>query len=335
MIWGPPGVGKTETLSQIPGIVFVDLHGSTSKVDVVRVCDPWSVDESRPPQTFEELRELLTDLATNPRYHWPKQHGDKAESAALAFDGAHDIDRMIQTSAALDHNAPSLDAIQWKAGYPTVIRKWQEMLTDLATFQAKTGAGVWFTAHDRTMIVPNPDGPEFLAFSPNLFYKGGEKNCFDASKEIVGWCDTVLYLTIEDSVRRGGYAQTDVGLAQIADNKTEKEKFAKAGSSGRRACYTRYTGWCQYAKNRIGLPSVLYGSSAAALWAQYQKRVEQYHTVDPVVLRALIDDLLAEAKKPGAAKFDEKRFLSALADAGTDPEALRKIINGLEGKFAR
>jgi hypothetical protein len=333
LIWGPPGVGKTETLAQISGAVFVDLHGSTSKVDVSRVCDPWSVGDSRPPQTYEELRELLQDLPSNPGYKWPK-HGDKAEHTALVLDGFHDIDKMIQVSAAQDHNAPSLDSIQWKAGYSTVIRKWQEFLQDLAAFQAKTGAAVWGTAHDRTFSVPNPDGPEFLAYSPNLFYKVSEKNCFDASKEIVGWCDVVLYLTIEDSVRRGGYVQTDVGMSQVADNKTEKDKFAKAGSSGRRACYTRYTGWCQYAKNRIGLPSVMYAGSAAGLWAQYQKRLEQFYTTDPVILKGIIEELLMVAKKSGA-QYDEKRFLSALADAGNDPEALRKLINGLESKFAR
>jgi hypothetical protein len=212
------------------------------------------------------------------------------------------------------------------------------LLADFASFQGKTGAALWMTSNDRTFSVPNPDGPEYLAYSPNLFYKVSEKNCYNASQEITRWCDVVFYLTIEDSVRRGGYVQTDVGLSQVADSKTEKDRFAKAGSIGRRACYTRYTGWCQYAKNRIGLPSVMYSGSAAGLWAQYQKRVDQFFTTDPAVLKGILEDLLPQVRKLAEKDpkvFDEKRFTAALTEAGNDPEALRKLVMGLEGKFAR
>ena len=55
----------------------------------------------------------------------------------------------------------SLEDIQWKAGYATVIQKWIELLSKLATLQAKMGCGIGLTANDQTFSVPNPDGPEF------------------------------------------------------------------------------------------------------------------------------------------------------------------------------
>jgi len=326
LIWGPPGVGKSETLAQIPGAVFIDLHGSTSKVDVIRVCNPWSNGDDRPPATFEETRELVKDLGDNPNF---------ANTPAFVFEGADDINKQIERSAAQDHNAASLDAVQWKAGYPTVIAKWQEFLNqDLTQLQAKTKAAIWFTSNDKTHQVPNPDGPEFLAYAPNVFMRVSEKNYFNAAQEICRWCDTVLYLSIEDSVRRGGFTQSDNGLAQIDNNKIEKEKFAKASSAGRRACYTRYCGWVAYAKNRIGLPSVIYANSAAALWGEYAGRVEKFHTTDPRILKGIIAELL-KIPRPQGVNFDDKRFAELLTSAADDPEALRKLVTGLESKFVR
>ena len=42
----------------------------------------------------------------------------------LVLDGADDIDKLVQRSAAMDHGKMSLNAedIQWKAGYATVIQ---------------------------------------------------------------------------------------------------------------------------------------------------------------------------------------------------------------------
>mgnify|MGYP000010468152 CR=1 FL=1 len=325
LIFGPQGAGKTETLAQVPGVAFIDLHGSTSNVDVSRVCDPWSVGDTRPPQTYEELCELIDELPNNPHYKG---------LPFLVLDGADDIDKLVQRSAAMDHGKMSLEDIQWKAGYATVIQKWIELLSKLATLQAKMGCGIGLTANDQTFSVPNPDGPEFLAYMPAVFRKVSEKNCYDAAKEISRWCYSVWYLTIQDSVRRGGYVQTEQGAVQIDNNKILKEAFGKASSSGSRECYTRYHGWCQYTKNRIGLPSVMRASSPASMWAIYQHRLNQFHTVDPKVLQSIIDESYAAAVKAGA-KFDDARFKAARDAAGQDPEALRKVITGIEATFSR
>ena len=211
----------------------------------------------------------------------------------LVLDGADDIDKLVQRSAAMDHNKDEPRIFGGGLGYATVIQKWIELLESWLRCRLRwvVGLGLLQTIRRSQYLIPM--GQSFWPYMPAVFRKVSEKNCYDAAKEISRWCYSVWYLTIQDSVRRGVMFQTEQGAVQIDNNKILKEAFGKTSSSGSRECYTRYHGWCQYTKNRIGLPSVMRASSPASMWAIYQHQLNQFHTVDPKVLQSIIDESYA------------------------------------------
>ena len=70
------------------------------------------------------------------------------------------------------------------------------------------------------------------------------------------------------------------------------------------------------------------------MWAIYQHRLNQFHG-RPQVLQSIIDESYAAAGCKAGAKFDDARFKAARDAAGQDPEALRKVITGIEATFSR
>lgn len=174
IVYGPPGIGKTTFALSWPGALIVDLNGGSDKFDCTRV----------DIRTYEAFQAYLSG---------PLPEGTKT----VIVDLVSDLEPMITAWMLRLHKWPNIEAPGYGKGWTLVEEEWMRLISKQdGLFQSliERGFNVILVAHTVNREEVAPDGQNYLQRAVLLNKKWSEK--------VVGWADTVGYLTYESVVKK-------------------------------------------------------------------------------------------------------------------------------------
>lgn len=217
VIYGEPGIGKTELGASFPRPVFLMTRGEKGLVTLQ------NSGRIKPTQHFPQEAILWTDVLEA-----VEALQGEHEHRTFVLDTANGAERLCHEHVcSRDYNGDwgERGFVSYQRGYETAVNDWRNLLNQLDKLQAR-GMTVLLLAHCGVRPMRNPLGPDYDAFLPAL-----HKSTWNVT---VGWADMVLF------------AKQDITV------EAEKGKRAKAKSSSR---ILLTVGTAAYeAKNRHGLP---------------------------------------------------------------------------------
>ncbi len=303
LVFGPVGSWKTSTLAQVPGLLWIDLHGSTSVLNPAPACafDP-EVAGAR-PATYGDFRDMLRAIR--------EEH--RGEFEGVATDGLDDLEQLYLIPEALRRTqAKSLSDDFW-APARVLHSLHKEIWGDYERLW-QAGFALYFTAHDCNIERVNPDGLNYLVKDLSLFYQPGKTGNVNCPAVWRDQMDHVLYLTTEGQ----------------SIKKAEKDKIAKAvGDPTKHVAYLRSEGWLDSVKTRRleELKSPLSIDSPEQLWQTVSETWERGFCVDPDKLRGIasarIESLIASGKTKNPEKARE--MLAAAQDVPSLHALIQKL----------
>ncbi len=225
VLYGQEGVGKSSLAAQIPGIVFIDCEGSTTKMDVRRLPAPtsWAM-------LCDEMDYIRENAA---------QKGYKA----VAIDTFDWAESLALQAICTEHNIKGIEGLNYGKG-------WQYECELIARFLENTdklikaGIHVILICH---AISRKTSLPEEIDEFDHWELKLGNKTTNKIAPLLKEWSDMTLFLAFKTQV-------------MAAD---DKGKIHKA-TSVQRVMYATKSAWWD-AKNRFGLPDMMplsYGAVA-------------------------------------------------------------------------
>ncbi len=292
-VFGPVGSWKTSTLAQIPNLLWIDLHGSTSVLNPAPALafDP-EIAKDR-PASYGEFRDLLREIR--------EEH--KGEFEGIATDGLDDLEQLYLIPEALRRCGAQTLADDFWVPARMLHSLHKEIWGDFEKLW-QSGFALYFTAHDQNLERVNPDGQNYLVRDIALFYQPGKTGGVNCPAVWRDQMDHVLYLTTEGQTFKKG----------------EKDKIAKAvGDPTKHVAYLRSEGWLDSVKTRRleALKSPMTIESPESLWKTVSDCWEQGFCVDIDKLRATasarIEALIASGKTKNPDKARE--MLAAAQDA--------------------
>lgn len=237
VLYGQEGVGKSSLAAQIPGIVFIDCEGSTTKMDVRRL---------PAPDSWQMLCDEMTFVREN-----AAQKGYRAV-AIDTFDWAEIL--AIQAICA-EHKISGIEGIPYGKGWQfesELIARFLESTDKLI----KAGIHVILICH---AITRKTTLPEEIDEFDHWELKLGNKTTNKIAPLLKEWSDMTLFLAFKTQV-------------MAADDKGKVHK----ATSVQRVMYATKSAWWD-AKNRFGLPDMMplnYGA-IAHLFAPANQMVER------------------------------------------------------------
>lgn len=225
VLYGQEGVGKSSLAAQIPGIVFIDCEGSTTKMDVRRL---------PAPDSWQMLCDEMTFVREN-----AAQRGYRAV-AIDTFDWAEIL--AIQAICA-EHKISGIEGIPYGKGWQfesELIARFLESTDKLI----KAGIHVILICH---AITRKTTLPEEIDEFDHWELKLGNKTTNKIAPLLKEWSDMTLFLAFKTQV-------------MAADDKGKVHK----ATSVQRVMYATKSAWWD-AKNRFGLPDMMplnYGAIA-------------------------------------------------------------------------
>lgn len=176
VLYGPEGIGKSTTASQLPDPVFVDVEGSTSDLNVIR---------TPVPRSWRSLCDTVQAFAAD-------HHGRKS----LVVDTADWAEKLCISHVCASNNMTSLGGEKdFGKSYNILEQEWCRFL-DLLSRVANSGMHVCLTAHAGVKNVRQPD----VESGYDRWELKMEKKTAAATKE---WARTVLFLNYKTYVVEG------------------------------------------------------------------------------------------------------------------------------------
>lgn len=182
LIYGVGGIGKTSLGALLPGIVFIDLEGGASDIDVPKVegITSWSMLlAALNGDTFNEVRAIGIDSLS------------KADEMCR--------EHLIET-IPLDSKggrATSIESYGFGKGYVFLLEEYRKLLGALERhYQA--GRDIVLIAHDNIGKTPNPTGDDYIRHEPRLTHS--EKSSVRSAT--VEWCDHVLFIDYDVNAQK-------------------------------------------------------------------------------------------------------------------------------------
>lgn len=234
-LYGPGGIGKTTTVSSLPGpVAFIDLDDSLARLasqldtrnimPVSGVTDWPSLRAVLQADGWDDIKSLVIDTGT------------RAEEMAIAHT-------LATVPHEKGHLCTRLEDYGFGKGFQHVYDTFLPLLADLDR-HSRAGRHVAILCHDCTSTVPNPAGEDWLRYEPRLQSPNSGKASIRL--RVREWADHVLFL---------GY-DVDVG------------KDGKGRGAGTRTVYPAELPHCMAKSRTIQTPIPLVHGEAAALWAQ-------------------------------------------------------------------
>ena len=217
VLYGQEGVGKSSLAAQIPGIVFIDCEGSTTKMDVRRLPAPtsWAM-------LCDEMDYIRENAA---------QKGYKA----VAIDTFDWAESLALQAICTEHNIKGIEGLNYGKGWQyesELIGKFLNSTDKLI----KAGIHVILICH---AISRKTSLPEEIDEFDHWELKLGNKTTNKIAPLLKEWSDMTLFLAFKTQV-------------MAAD---DKGKIHKA-TSVQRVMYATKSAWWD-AKNRFGLPDMM------------------------------------------------------------------------------
>ena len=217
VIYGQEGVGKTSLAAQLPGAVFIDCEGSTSKMDVRRLPKPTS---------WEMLQQELQFVLES---HVQRQY------QTVVIDTFDWAERLAIAQLCSKHNVNGIEGFGYGKGWEYEAEEIGRFL-DSTERLVRAGIHVALLCH---AITRKASLPEVDAEFDHWELKLGNKTTNKIAPLLKEWSDITLFLAFQTHVI-------------ATDDKGKKHKATACN----RVMYTTKSAWWD-AKNRFGLPEML------------------------------------------------------------------------------
>lgn len=217
VLYGQEGVGKSSLAANIPGIVFIDCEGSTTKMDVRRLPPPdsWAM-------LCDEVEYIL-------------QNKNTKGYRAVAIDTFDWAERLALQSLCAEHHVKGIEGFNYGAGWQyecEMIGRFLENTDRLI----KAGIHVILICH---AVSRQATLPEEMDKYDHWELKLGNKTTNKIAPLLKEWSDMTLFLAFKTMV-------------MAADDKGKTHK----ATSVQRVMYATKSAWWD-AKNRFGLPDMM------------------------------------------------------------------------------
>lgn len=225
VLYGQEGVGKSSLAAKIPGIIFIDCEGSTTKMDVRRLPAPtsWAM-------LCDEMEFVLQNAAAK-------------GYRAVAIDTFDWAEMLVLQSICAESNVKSIEGIPYGKGWQIECEKVARFLESTDRL-IKAGIHVILICH---AVTRKTTLPEELDEFDHWELKLGNKTTNKIAPLLKEWSDMTLFLAFKTQV-------------MAADDKGKTHK----ATSVQRVMYSTKSAWWD-AKNRFGLPEMMpldYGAIA-------------------------------------------------------------------------
>lgn len=225
VLYGQEGVGKSSLAAKIPGIIFIDCEGSTTKMDVRRLPVPtsWAM-------LCDEMEFVLQNAAVK-------------GYRAVAIDTFDWAEMLVLQAICAEANVKSIEGIPYGKGWQIECEKVARFLESTDRL-IKAGIHVILICH---AVTRKTTLPEELDEFDHWELKLGNKTTNKIAPLLKEWSDMTLFLAFKTQV-------------MAADDKGKTHK----ATSVQRVMYATKSAWWD-AKNRFGLPDSMpldYGAIA-------------------------------------------------------------------------
>jgi hypothetical protein len=180
VVYGEPGVGKSTFAAQAPGVVFVDLEGGTTNLDVARA----RTDAGEDPKTLPEVSALLDALGNEPNVQ------------NVAIDTLDALEALVHAHVCKVGGKSSLEAFGYGKGYQFALEQFRLVMGQFERLN-RLGKGVILLAHAKVSTFANPEGANFDRYDLKLHKL--------TAPAVVEWAHNVLF------ARREQYALEENG----------------------------------------------------------------------------------------------------------------------------
>ena len=229
VLYGTGGIGKTSLAVTAPGpVVFFDLDRSLGKLSRSTSINAQTV----PADTYADLYQSLNSTG------WD-------DIKTVVIDSASELEAMAEqhvlATVKKDSQgtlAKSLEDYGFGKGYRHLYDAMDRIVQALEN-HSRAGRNVILICHDSVSNVPNPQGENFIRYSPDMM---DTKAC-SIRDRIKGWADHVLFVGYDVSAKDG-----------------------KATGSGTRMIYTQEMPWVLAKSRTIKNPSFDYEEGSTDLW---------------------------------------------------------------------
>lgn len=178
VIYGHEGVGKSTLASKFPSPLFLDIEGSTSRMDVARIDEPCD--------SLEAFGAILRDLTAS----WPEGY------STLVIDTGDWLDQLVCNKVFGTTTQPT-QVNDFGRSYVVLENTWAKILDQLTLLQSRQRVNVVITAHATLRTVTNPETVgSYDHWEMKCSKKGAAK-----MKE---WSDFLLFLNYKVSLQKDG-----------------------------------------------------------------------------------------------------------------------------------
>ena len=242
VLYGQEGVGKSSLAANIPGIVFIDCEGSTTKMNVRRL---------PPPTSWAMLNDEVDFILKN---YVAKGY------KAVAIDTFDWAEMLALQAICADHNVKGIESIAYGKGWQfecELIARFLESTDKLI----KAGIHVILICH---AVSRKTTLPEEIDEFDHWELKLGNKTTNKIAPLLKEWSDMTLFLAFKTQI-------------MSADDKGKVHK----ATSVQRVMYATKSAWWD-AKNRFGLPDMMpldYGA-IAHLFAPANQMMERAQSMN-------------------------------------------------------
>lgn len=214
VLYGQEGVGKSSLAANIPGIVFIDCEGSTTKMNVRRLPAPDSW------QMLCDEMEFICEHAAVKGYR------------AVAIDTFDWAERLALQAICTEHKVKGIEGFNYGAGWQYEAEAIGRFL-DRTDRLIKAGIHVILICH---AVTRQATLPEEIDKYDHWELKLGSKTTNKIAPLLKEWSDMTLFLAFKTQI-------------MAADDKGKVHK----ATSVQRVMYATKSAWWD-AKNRFGLP---------------------------------------------------------------------------------
>ena len=251
-VYGPPGVGKTTLVGDVPGVVVFDLEGGTESIDLPRF---YFRDEKMGyiPRDLEEFRAGLRWLLTEPH-----------DYKAIGLDTMDKLEELILRFICKRDQVDNVEGYGFGKGWVAFVDEFRTVLQQLDLLRERRGMHVIGLVHAKIVKHSDPAGGDWDRWTMKLHDK------------VVGlfieWCH-------------------EIGFVHFVDKTTKASKWAKAKglSKGERIIeFDRSATWD--AKTRLALPpTVKVGIESP--WAPIQDAIDRVDVGADELVRLIGEEL--------------------------------------------
>ncbi len=192
VLYGTGGIGKSSLAASIARVglnaKFLDMEGGTKDLDVQRVgpITDWAslLSALREPSLWGPDDVVVLDSATKAQEH--------------CF--AHVVANVPMESGK---SAKNIEDYGYGKGYRFVQDEFTNLLAALDR-HIEAGRSVIMIAHVARANVPNPQGPDYIRFEPDLYHSTTGKS--SVRDRVVQWCDHLCFINYDLAVKDDGVA---------------------------------------------------------------------------------------------------------------------------------